>query len=237
MFALLLALVMPAVVSAQSYIPNATTGANAQALANLVVCPYTGISNIICNVHRIINSLIPLLIALGVVYFVWGVVQYIIGGSEESRKDGRQRIIYGIIGFAVIIGLWGIVNIIVNTFHLGGQTIALPTVQSTTTAAASGAACDLPPNPKLQNFLGYVTCILNNSVIPLIFAIAFVAFIWGAVQFLVIGAGDETKRTKGKQLMIWGIIGLVVMLGVWGIVKIVGGTFGVNTSVLPQVKP
>jgi len=46
------------------------------------------------------------LLALGVVYFVWGVVTYVIASDEEAKKTGRDRIIYGIIGLAVIIGVW-----------------------------------------------------------------------------------------------------------------------------------
>lgn len=37
--------------------------------------------------------------------------------------------------------------------------------------------------------------------------------------------------------MIWGIIALAVMLSVWGLVGILGSTFNIGTSVLPQVTP
>jgi len=36
--------------------------------------------------------------------------------------------------------------------------------------------------------------------------------------------------------MLWGIIALAVMVSVWGLVKILGDTFNVNTTVLPKVK-
>ena len=94
----------------------------------------------------------------------------------------------------------------------------------------------LPTNPKLQDVVCYIVFIINRSIIPLIFAIAIALFVWGVVQY-VINADSEEKRKKGKQFMIWGIIALTVMLSVWGLVKIVGGTFGLNTSVLPQATP
>ena len=97
--------------------------------------------------------------------------------------------------------------------------------------------CELVTNPKLQNLLSYVTCILGGYFIPLIFAIAIVAFLWGVVQFVILGSGDEAKKTQGKQIMIWGIIAITVMIGVWGLVKILGETFRLPTSVLPYVKP
>ena len=102
---------------------------------------------------------------------------------------------------------------------------------------STSSSCNPLPNPKFQDLVKYATCIIGSSVIPLIFAIATIMFLWGAVQFLIIGAGDEAKRTRGRQLMIWGIIALTVMLGVWSLVKIVGDTFGLDNTYLPQVKP
>jgi hypothetical protein len=87
------------------------------------------LQGILCKVSEILNAVIPVLIALGVVYFIWGVVQYVISSDEVAKKTGRNRIIYGIIGLAVIIGLWGLVNILKNTFGLGNvQNINYPTV-------------------------------------------------------------------------------------------------------------
>jgi len=57
-------------------------------------------------------------------------------------------------------------------------------------------------------------------------------FIWGVVQYLI-NAQEETKREKGKQFMIWGIIALTVMTCVWGLVSIVGTTFGIQ-NVIPR---
>ena len=89
---------------------------------------------------------------------------------------------------------------------------------------------------KLGDLFSYLTCIINNAVIPLIFAIAVAMFIWGVVQY-VINDSEEAKKEKGKLFMVWGIIALTVMISVWGLVKIVGDTFNLNTSFIPQVKP
>ena len=89
----------------------------------------TTIQGILCKISEILNAVIPVLIALGVIYFIWGVVQYFISSDEEAKKAGRNRIIFGIIGLAVIGGLWGLVNILKNTFGLGNvQNINYPTV-------------------------------------------------------------------------------------------------------------
>lgn len=79
----------------------------------------SGLSYILCKISELLNSVLPVLVALGVVYFVWGVVRYVIGDSEEAKKKGRDNIIFGVIGLAVIIGLWGLVYIVVDTFNIG----------------------------------------------------------------------------------------------------------------------
>ena len=84
---------------------------------------------LLCKLGSLLNSIVPVLIALGVVYFVWGVITYVVSSDEEAKKTGRNRIIYGIIGLAVIIGLWGLVNLLRNTFGLNNsQNVTLPTV-------------------------------------------------------------------------------------------------------------
>lgn len=86
-----------------------------------------GISFAICRVGEILNSIIPILIVLGVVYFVWGVITYMIGADEEAKKKGRDKVIYGIIGLVVIVGMWGLVRIVANTFGLNNNSAGIQT--------------------------------------------------------------------------------------------------------------
>ncbi len=194
-------------------------------------CTGGGIGQFICQIQNILNSIVPLLLALGVVYFVWGVVRFMIADGEEAKTKGEDQIIYGIIGLAVVVGLWGLVNLIVNTFSLN-NTVA-PTALNVN---GTSSTCNLPNNPTFANFLDYFTCIINYSIIPFIFSIAIVTFVWGVVEFFIINSDEEAKREQGKQFMIWGIVALAVMLTVWGLVGIVATTFHFQ-SVLPSVKP
>ncbi len=95
------------------------------AFAQPVPAPCTGIGlgtieGIICKIGDILDIIIPVLVILGVVYFVWGVVMYVISSDEEAKKTGRDRMIYGIIGLVVIVAMWGLVGIVRTTFGLGG---------------------------------------------------------------------------------------------------------------------
>lgn len=74
---------------------------------------------------------------------------------------------------------------------------------------------------------------INNIIVPVLFAVAFIVFIWGAFQTFIMGANDADVKDKGKSLMLWGLIGFFVMVSVWGLVNILTGTisFGNNTGV------
>lgn len=69
--------------------------------------------------------------------------------------------------------------------------------------------------------------LLNTVVVPVIFAFAFAAFVWGVVNYFFLNGGDETKRTEGRQFVLWGIIGMVVLFSVWGFVNIMLSTLGI----------
>lgn len=71
---------------------------------------------------------------------------------------------------------------------------------------------------------------INNVLVPVIFAIAFIVFLWGAFSAFILGANDDTAKEKGKNLMLWGLIGFFVMVSVWGLVNILTGTVGGNNS-------
>lgn len=118
--------------------------------------------------------------------------------------------------------------------------LSVASVVSLTPGITFAASCYADYNAagkKLGDLLDYVTCTINSSVIPLIFALATVIFIWGVVQY-VINSDEEAKKEKGRQFMIWGIIGLAVMISVWSLVGILSNTVtGKNINVLPQVRP
>ncbi len=76
--------------------------------------------------------------------------------------------------------------------------------------------------------------LINNVFVPVIFALAFIVFIWGIFSYFIAGAEDPAKQEKGKQLIIYGIIGFVVMVSVWGLVNVLANTFGLNSSYVPQ---
>lgn len=82
-----------------------------------------GIGCIANTVIYIINSvLVPVLFAVSFIVFLYGVAKaYIFSKGEPAEVGkGHKLIMWGIIGFAIMVSLWGLVNVVANTFSLGG---------------------------------------------------------------------------------------------------------------------
>jgi hypothetical protein len=86
---------------------------------------------------------------------------------------------------------------------------------------------------KLDEVLFRINSNIVNPAIEFAFIIAFVIFIWGVFQFIA-GAGDVTKRQLGKDHMLWGIVGFVIMFGVYGLITILANTIGVSGLTVNQ---
>lgn len=77
------------------------------------------------------NVLIPFILGIGFLFFVWGMFRYFIAGgaNEESREKGRNIMIYATLGFVLIIIFWGIINILTDGTGLAGDRLQdTPTV-------------------------------------------------------------------------------------------------------------
>lgn len=78
-----------------------------------------------------------------------------------------------------------------------------------------------------------ITTIINSVLVPLVFAVAFIVFIWGVFSYFIAGTEKEEAKEKGKQLMLYGIVGFFVMVAVWGLVNVLLGTFQLNQNLPP----
>lgn len=82
----------------------------------------TTLSTMISTASGIVNMVIPVLIALAIVFFIYGIVMYVISSDEEGKKKAKSHIIYGIIGLLIIVAMWGLVAIINTTFGISTTT-------------------------------------------------------------------------------------------------------------------
>lgn len=81
--------------------------------------------------------------------------------------------------------------------------------------------------------------VINGILVPLIFAAAFIVFLFGVFRFMIAGAANPEKRQSGVQFIMYSLIGFFVMISVWGLVNLLVGTFGfdnTNRPCLPTFK-
>jgi heme/copper-type cytochrome/quinol oxidase subunit 4 len=64
---------------------------------------------------------------------------------------------------------------------------------------------------------------IGTPIIELLFAFAFLQFLWGMLVFIKNTDNAEAQK-NGKSHMLWGVVGLVIMFGVYGILNLMNGT-------------
>lgn len=81
----------------------------------------TNLSIFLQRIQGILNAIIPIIFGLAVVYFLWGLAQYILKADDEAGRQGaRDIMLWGIIIIVVMVSIWGLVNIVIATIF--GQT-------------------------------------------------------------------------------------------------------------------
>lgn len=91
-------------------------------------------------------------------------------------------------------------------------------------------AADVPDftGGNFGDFFRNLVDFMNGVLVPFVFALAFLVFIWGMFKAFILGGSDEAKQSEGKALMFYAIIGFVVMVSLWGIVNLVADGFGLS---------
>ena len=80
---------------------------------------------------------------------------------------------------------------------------------------------------RFDTFIANVNTTIINPLIIFLFALALAYFLFGVMTFLLHPDNEENK-TKGKQGMLWGVIGLTIMMGVFAILNILMSTFNIQ---------
>lgn len=107
----------------------AVLGLSISALAPSVALAAT-VDSVLDKTGNLIGTATPIIVALALLYFFWGLARYILNsGDEEKKAEGRNIMIWGIIALFVMISVWGLVNILANTFSVNdGSRIDIPSV-------------------------------------------------------------------------------------------------------------
>lgn len=84
----------------------------------------------VVSIGQLVTKLIPILIAIGLLFFIWGLVQFIMAGGDDTAKDkGKSHMVWGVIALFVMVAVWGLVGLLgdVTGIEVGG-TIDTPSV-------------------------------------------------------------------------------------------------------------
>ncbi|MCX6820160.1 MAG: hypothetical protein NT019_02680 [Candidatus Adlerbacteria bacterium] len=70
--------------------------------------------------------------------------------------------------------------------------------------------------------------IVVNPLLGLLFAGGLLVFMFGVAEFLFEFnvQGNQSSKEAGKQHMLWGVIGMFIMVSAWAILKLIAGVVG-----------
>src|SRR3989338_7530196 len=97
--------------------------------------PSTNLDGFIINVNTfIINPLILFLFALALAYFLYGMFEFIANGANDEKKtSGKSHMLWGVVGFTIMIGVWFIMGVVLDTLNITeinpeAGTVTLPAI-------------------------------------------------------------------------------------------------------------
>ena len=101
------------------FVPPALMLALAPAVA--FAAPNDGLMGVLSIVGRLISALTPIVVAIALLAFFWGLASYLLNfsGEDKDKKKGRDMMMYGVLALFVMVSVWGLVTILRNTFQLG----------------------------------------------------------------------------------------------------------------------
>ena len=79
----------------------------------------------------------------------------------------------------------------------------------------------------IAGFLDKINQFILNPVIILAFAVAFLVFFWGILQFINSQTADD-KREEGKKKIFWGMFGMFIMFSAYGLIRLILSSFGIS---------
>jgi hypothetical protein len=109
------------VITALTFAPSMAFAAGSQ---------LNNVKDLLRSIGDLIDIAIPIVVALGLLAFFWGLVMFIFG-AEEKKSEGRHIMIWGLVALFVMVSVWGLVRFIGNALGVNevGGSVAPPSVQ------------------------------------------------------------------------------------------------------------
>ena len=89
--------------------------------------PLAKVDGLVVAIGKIIAKIIPIMFALAIIYFFWGIITYIkSAGDPDEAAKGKSIMIYGVIGIAVMVSIYGLVFWLQETLGIDPAKTSLP---------------------------------------------------------------------------------------------------------------
>lgn len=75
-------------------------------------------NDVIFTLMQILDGLVPIIIGLGILFFMWGIFKYVFSTGKVEQEKARAVIVGGLISIVVMVSVWALVRIIANTLDL-----------------------------------------------------------------------------------------------------------------------
>ena len=76
----------------------------------------------------VMNYIVVFIIALAVIFFLVSLVKYILkAGNEADQKAARSSMVWGIVIIAVMVSVWGLVEVLQGAFGVDSDTAEFQT--------------------------------------------------------------------------------------------------------------
>ncbi len=185
-------------------------------------------TEVLAEVTRVIQMIIPIVIGLALLVFLWGILKYLFASDAKNKKEGINYITWGIISLFVMVSIWGLVTLLQQSF-LGKSDPSKPPEQQINALEKIPDIEDsnIPASNPILKILKEVADIIT-LIIPRIIVLGVVVLLWGIFRYAF--SSDAKNKEAAKNIIIWGIIALTVMAFLWGFVVILQQTIFKDTD-------
>lgn len=180
------------------------------------------------SVAEVVQMLIPIVIGLGVLVFLWGIVKYISSPDPKSKKESITFMTWGIISLFVMVSIWGIVFLLQDAFLGGTDNSRAPEkevagLKEIPKSEGSGLSGGTPILEALKRVGDIVA-----DAIPIVILIAVLLFLFGVLRYGF--STDAKNKEMARSFITWGVVALTVMVFVWGFVVVLQRTVFEDTN-------
>ena len=79
---------------------------------------------VVCTINqKVITPLIGLVVALAMLFFMWGLIKYL-GGDTKNKEEAKGVMWFSVLAMFVMFSIWGLVRVLMGTLEITGEETA-----------------------------------------------------------------------------------------------------------------